>query len=808
MEALLNKYEPIIANFVQKVNDTNKSVLITDKDAIINSIMKKATNAITEFQLCELITNDCEDKILQNPNYSNVGALILNYINESIRQEYVNDKESFIKTYIAKTDYLFKNLPGFIVPEYHAYVTSPEFLVDFQDFDEFVYELPFFVDIFGYKTLDGSYLMKVNGVIIENVIDTFMRVAVAVQFRALDLSREEIVTNIKIAFTNMKHGKYIHATPTMYNAGTTHEQLSSCYLLKINDSLKHIYKVNTDVAFISKGSGGAGIDITDVRAKNSPIRGTNGVSSGVLPMLKLFNANANYVNQGGKGTKRPGAIAAYIEPWHADIKSFLEAKLPIGDEKLRARDLFFALWIPDLFMKQLENDGDWYLMCPNLSPGLHDVYGDEFETLYWKYVEEGRYTEKLNANDIFSMIIISITGSGLPYLMHKDNVNRRSNQSNIGVIKCSNLCTEITEYCDEDNHAVCNLASICVNRFVREDKTYDYEGLFDITRSITRSLNNIIDINMYPTPECKNSNMNARPIGIGIQGIANLFYNLELEYESQESIDIESKIMETIYYGALTESHALAQKYGKYDFFDGSPFSQGIFQHDMAGKTTGLLWDWESLRAKIMADGTRNSLVTALMPTASTSQIMNNYECFEIPIGNMAIRKTSVGLFKVVNRQMIEKLASMGLWNDQVINKIIKKEGSIQEIDSIPDSVKKIYKIIYEIKQKHVLNHAIARAPFVDQSQSMNLYFETIEPPKVKGAMIYAWKNGLKTGSYYMHSKPASKPTDTQGNVVATEVKSSESETKTNNPEASTVTIGASCSLVAMRSGACDSCSA
>ena len=613
-------------------------------------------------------------------------------------------------------------------------------------------ERDFIIDYFGFKTLERSYLQKVDEDIIETPQYLWLRVASFIHYRENDLNL------IKETYDLISLKYFIHATPTLYNAGFRMSQLSSCFLLGTNDSLTlgedgkfgGIFKTLTDCATISKWAGGIGVHVSNIRGKNSLIKSTSGRSSSIVPMLKLYNDVGLYVNQGGK---RNGSIAVYLEPWHTDIIEFLELKLNTGPEELRTRDLFLALWIPDLFMKYVENDQEWYLMSPDESPGLTDVYGDEFEALYNKYVEEGKYRAKISAVKIWQKIITSLIETGNPYICYKDNVNRKSNQKNIGVIKSSNLCAEIMEVSNDKYYAVCNLASIAVNNFLDEDNNYDYKKLQKIVKIITINLNKIIDLNYYPTIEAERSNKENRPIGIGIQGFADLLYRLKIPYESEEAINLNKKIMENIYYAAVETSIELAEKYGAYKNFEGSPTSQGIFQFDMWNVSPEL--DWDLLKQMVMKYGIRNSLLIALMPTASTSQILNNNESFEPMTSNIYSRKTLAGTFTLINKYLIKDLQELNLWNTEMKNEIINNRGSIQAISKIPSNIKDVYKTIWEIKQKAIIDHAVARSPFVDQSQSMNLYMATPTYAKLSGALFYGWKNGLKTGCYYLRSLPA-----------------------------------------------------
>jgi ribonucleoside-diphosphate reductase alpha subunit len=611
------------------------------------------------------------------------------------------------------------------------------------------------IDYFGFKTLEQSYFTKINNQIVETPQYLWMRLATFIHYKDNDLEA------IKETYDLVSQKYFIHATPTLFNSGLKTCQLSSCFLLGTEDSLTTdkqgnfggIYKTLTDCATISKWAGGIGVHVSNIRAKNSLIKSTQGKTLSIVPMLKLYNNTALYVNQGGR---RNGSIAVYLEPWHDDIQEFLELKLNTGSEELRARDLFLALWIPDLFMKQVENNGEWYTMSPDDCPGLTDVYGEEFEKLYWKYVNEGKYRNKHEANKIWQKILTSQIETGVPYICFKDSVNKKSNQKNIGVVKSSNLCSEIMEVSSEKYYAVCNLASIAVNNYLNDNNEYDWYKLHYVAKVVTRNLNKIIDLNFYPTPETELNNKENRPIGIGIQGFGDLLYKLKIPYESKEALDVNKKVMETIYHGAVEASIELAEKYGPYKNFEGSPMSKGIFQFDMWDITPSM--DWSVLKEKVQKVGIRNSLLTALMPTASTSQILGNIESFEPMTSNIYSRKTLAGTFIIINKYLIEDLKKINLWNNDIKNEIISNRGSIQNVPNIPNNLKNIYKTIWEIKQRHVIDHSIARGPYVDQSQSMNLYMAQPNFDKLTTALFYGWKKGLKTGCYYLRSLPASQP--------------------------------------------------
>jgi len=721
-----------------------------DVQKIFDKMEQGSTPNMSPNDYVQQFVNICDDMSSLSHDYSKLGAhvLHLNLLDKIATLD--------VDTFSKKIEYINTSLPNFLNQQVVGYIKSNADKLD--KLVGSINPLPEYLDLFGYKTLYGSYLIKVGSVVIEQPVDMLGRVAVSIHCRSNEC-KDVIWQRIEQTFKSMYIGYYIHATPTLYNAGTVFEQMSSCYLLGTDDSLEGIFKTFTDAGKISKWSGGIGIHISNIRASGSHISKTNGESSGIIPMLRCYNEIACYINQGGRGKKRPGAIAIYIEPWHADICEFLELKLNTGDEKLRARDLFLALWVPDLFMKQLELDGDWYLMCPTECPGLPDVYGDEFETLYWSYVNSNKFREKIKASELLVKITKSLAESGVPYILFKDNINRKSNQMNIGTIKSSNLCAEITEVSDASTYAVCNLASIAVNKFVNPTKPsgYDYELLAKTAYDLTVNLNNVIDLNFYPTPETSKSNLTTRPIGIGIQGMGDLLLELRLPYETDAACELESKVMETIYWGALNASCDLAIKFGEYEHFAGSPFSEGMFQFDLGyNLTRELMYPWDELRVRVSLNGTRNSLLTSLMPTASTSQILGNMECFEPITSNIYSRKTSVGVFKVINRHLVKDLEALNLWNESMKNQIILSNGSIQSIKEIPDTIKPLYKTVWEIKQKYIIDHALARQPFVDQSQSMNLYFEKIDISKVKNAIFYGWKRGIKTGCYYMKSEAAS----------------------------------------------------
>lgn len=610
---------------------------------------------------------------------------------------------------------------------------------------EIAYSRDFEFDYFGFKTLEKSYLLKVNGKIVERPQHLFMRVALGVQIGNI----EEAIKTYHL----ISEGWFTHASPTLFNAGTNKAQMSSCFLVAMkDDSIEGIYETLKQTALISQSAGGIGLSIHNIRAKGSFIKGTNGTSNGIVPMLRVFNDTARYVDQGGG--KRKGAFAIYLEPWHADIEDFLELKKNHGKDELRARDLFYALWVNDLFMKRVETDADWTLMCPNKSPGLADCYGKKFEELYEKYEKEGRGLKTMKARDLWFKVINSQIETGSPFMLYKDAANEKSNQKNLGTIKSSNLCTEIIQYTSEKEIAVCNLASIALPMFVK-DGQFDHTKLFDVTYQVTKNLNKIIDLNYYPVEEARYSNMKNRPIGIGVQGLADAFFKMRMPFESADARQANKEIFETIYYAALTASADLAKQDGHYEAYEGSPISQGILQPDMWEVKPSGRWDWTTLRAKIKTYGVRNSLLMAPMPTASTSQILGNNECIEPITSNMYTRRVLSGEFAVVNKHLVKDLIQLGLWNEEMKDRIIAHNGSVQYIPEIPADLKELYKTVWEIKQKSILEMAADRGAYIDQSQSLNIHMEDTNFGKLSSLHFAAWKLGLKTGMYYLRTRPA-----------------------------------------------------
>ena len=604
---------------------------------------------------------------------------------------------------------------------------------------------------FGLKTLEKSYLQRVDGKLIETPQYMFMRVAIGIHGKDVPAVLE--------TYDKMSQGYFIHATPTLFNAGTPRPQMSSCFLIAAkDDSIDGIYGTLTECAQISKWAGGIGMHIHNIRGNKSRIRGTNGQSDGIIPMLRVFNATARYVNQAGR---RKGSIAVYIEPWHSDIMDFLELRLNQGDEEARCRDLFSAMWIPDLFMKRVEEGGNWSLFCPDTARGLSDVYGKDFDELYTKYEEEGLAHTTLPAADVWKAILRSQTETGTPYMLYKDACNSKSNQKNLGVIKSSNLCTEILEYTNKDETSVCNLASIALPKYVnRETKVFDYEKLHEVTKTVTKNLNRVIDRNFYPVETAKRSNMKHRPIGLGVQGLADVFILCGLPFDCEESRLMNAHIFETMYHASLEASSELAEVDGSYESFQGSPTSQGILQPDMWEGETKFSgrYDWDAMRERVKTKGLRNSLLMAPMPTASTAQILGNNECFEPYTTNIYLRRTLAGEFVVVNNHLVNDLKKRGLWSKEMKDLMVKAGGSIQNIVDIPDDIKKLYKTVWEISQKCIIDMAVDRGHFIDQSQSMNLFMESPTMSKLSSMHMYAWKAGLKTGMYYLRSKAKARP--------------------------------------------------
>ncbi len=611
-----------------------------------------------------------------------------------------------------------------------------------------IYNRDFGYDYFGFKTLERSYLLKLNGQIVERPQHMLMRVSLGIHLEDIDAAMETYELMSKKFFT--------HATPTLFNSGTPKPQMSSCFLLAMkDDSIDGIYDTLKQTAKISQSAGGIGLSIHNIRATGSYISGTNGTSNGIVPMLRVFNDTARYVDQGGG--KRKGSFAIYVEPWHADIFDFLELKKNHGKEEMRARDLFYAMWIPDLFMKRVEENGEWTLMCPNECPGLFDTHGEEFEKKYLGYEKAKKGRRTIKARELWEKILESQIETGTPYMLYKDAANRKSNQKNLGTIRSSNLCTEIMEYTSPDEVAVCNLASIALPMFIK-DGAFDHQKLYDVTIRVTKNLNRVIDRNYYPVKEAENSNFRHRPVGLGVQGLADTFIKLRMPFTSDAAKKLNQEIFETLYFAAVTASVEEAKNDGAYESFKGSPMSKGEFQHNMWGVKDEELsgrWDWASLRKDVKKNGLRNSLLVAPMPTASTSQILGNNECFEPYTSNIYTRRVLSGEFIVVNKHLLEDLVEQGLWNEDMKQELMRANGSIQNIEGIPEDIKELYKTVWELSMKDIIDMARHRGYFIDQSQSLNLFMEGATMAKLTSMHFYAWKSGLKTGMYYLRTKAA-----------------------------------------------------
>ncbi|XP_045447367.1 ribonucleoside-diphosphate reductase large subunit [Melitaea cinxia] len=709
-----------------------------DPVCITLKVISGIYSGVTTVELDNLAAETAATMTTDHPDYGILAArLAISNLHKETKKhfsEVVSDLHNIINQYTKKRESMISEFHYNIVMKHKDRLDSA-----------IVYDRDFKYNYFGFKTLERSYLLKINHKVAERPQHMLMRVAVGIHGEDIDAA---------INTYNLLSEKYFtHASPTMFSAATPRPQLSSCFLVAMkDDSIEGIYDTLKQCALISKSAGGIGVHVHCIRAKGTYIAGTNGISNGLVPMLRVYNNTARYVDQGGN--KRPGAFAVYLEPWHADVFEFLDLKKNTGKEEVRARELFYALWIPDLFMKRVEKNENWSLMCPHNCPGLADCWGEEFEALYEKYEQEKRYVKQVRAQVLWKAIVEAQVETGTPYMLYKDSCNRKSNQKNLGTIKCSNLCTEIVEYTSPDEVAVCNLASIAVNMFV-ENKTFNFQKLKQVTKTVTQNLNKIIDVNFYPVPEAKNSNMKHRPIGIGVQGLADAFVLMRFPYESEEAILLNQQIFETIYYGALEASCELAEKEGVYSSYDGSPASQGILQYDMWDKTPTDLWDWTALKEKIAKHGLRNSLLLAPMPTASTAQILGNNESFEPFTSNIYQRRVLSGEFQVVNHHLLTDLTQADLWDEDMKNLIIHNNGSIQNIEKIPKKIRDLYKTVWEISVKTTIQMAADRGAFIDQSQSFNIHVAEPNYGKLTSIHFYAWKMGLKTGMYYLRTKPA-----------------------------------------------------
>lgn len=709
-----------------------------DEVEITQKVINGIYDGVTTAELDKLAAETAAYLTTKHPDYSILAARI------AVSNLHKMTKKSFSQTMKDLYDYIEPktgNRAGMIADDVYEIIMKNADALD----SVIIYDRDYNYDYFGFKTLERSYLLKINGKVAERPQHMLMRVSVGIH-------KEDIPAAIE-TYNLLSEKWFTHASPTLFNAGTPRPQMSSCFLLTMKeDSIKGIFETLTQCALISQSAGGIGLSVHNIRAQGSYIKGTNGTSNGLVPMLRVFNDAARYVDQGGG--KRKGAFAVYLEPWHADVFEFLDLRKNHGKEEMRARDLFYAMWTPDLFMKRVEENGDWSLFCPHEAPGLADCWGDAFETLYTRYEQEGRARKTIKAQELWFAILESQTETGTPYMLFKDAANRKSNQQNLGTIRSSNLCTEIIEYTAPDEVAVCNLASIALNRFINKGQ-FDHKKLFEVTQVITRNLNKIIDLNYYPIEEAKNSNLRHRPIGIGVQGLADAFIELRLPFESEEAQRLNKEIFETIYFAALTASNELAKIDGPYSTFKGSPGSNGILQFDMWGVIPSVRWDWDFLKKEIRQHGIRNSLLVAPMPTASTSQILGNNECFEPYTSNIYTRRVLSGEFTVVNKHLMKDLVELGLWNPQLKNKIISHNGSVQAIEEIPPHIKSIYKTAWEIPQKTILDMAADRGAYIDQSQSLNVFMAETNFGKLTSMHFHAWKRGLKTGMYYLRTRPA-----------------------------------------------------
>ena len=709
-----------------------------DTFAVAQKVIEGIYDGVTSSQLDSLAAEIAASMTTRHPDYAILAARI------AVSNLHKNTKKSFSETMKDLYEYIDpktgKKAP-LLAEDVFNLIWSNRDLLD----STIIYDRDFGYDYFGFKTLEKSYLLKLSGKIAERPQHMLMRVSIGIHKNDIESAIE--------TYNFMSERWFTHATPTLFNAGTPKPQLSSCFLLQMEeDSIDGIYNTLKNCAKISQSAGGIGLSIHNIRATGSYIRGTNGTSNGIVPMLRVFNDTARYVDQGGG--KRKGSFAIYLEPWHADIFDFLELKKNHGKEEIRARDLFYAMWISDLFMERVEADGEWSLFCPSEAPGLADCYGDKFRELYARYEQEGRARKTVKAQELWFAILESQIETGTPYMLYKDACNEKSNQKNLGTIKSSNLCTEIVEYTAPDEIAVCNLASIALPRFVINGK-FDHQKLFDITYVVTKNLNKVIDINYYPVVEARNSNMRHRPIGIGVQGLADAFILMRMPFDSEEARELNKEIHETIYYASMTASKDLAIKDGAYETYEGSPVSQGIFQYDMWKVTPSNRWEWDVLKEEVKKYGVRNSLLLAPMPTASTSQILGNNECFEPYTSNIYSRRVLSGEFPIVNKHLLKDLVKLNLWNDTMKNKIIAANGSVQDIAEIPSDLKEIYKTVWEIKQRTIIDMAADRGAYICQSQSLNLFIQDANFAKLTSMHFYAWKKGLKTGMYYLRTKSA-----------------------------------------------------
>ena len=714
---------------------------LVDPVKVAMRVIEGLYDGVTTSELDNLAAETAATMTTTHPDYAQLAARI------SVSNLHKNTKKSFVETMTDLYTYINprtgKKAP-LLADNVYKIIKDNEELLD----STIIYNRDFGYDYFGFKTLERSYLLKINGQIVERPQHMLMRVSVGIHLDDLDAAIETYHLMSKRYFT--------HATPTLFNSGTPKPQMSSCFLLTMkDDSIDGIYDTLKQTAKISQSAGGIGLSIHNIRATGSYIAGTNGTSNGIVPMLRVFNDTARYVDQGGG--KRKGSFAIYVEPWHADIFDFLNLKKNHGKEEMRARDLFYAMWIPDLFMRRVEEDSTWTLMCPNECPGLYDSHGDEFEKKYLDYEKNNKGRKTIQARELWEKILESQIETGTPYMLYKDAANRKSNQQNLGTIRSSNLCTEILEYTSPDEVAVCNLASIALPMFVK-DGAFDHQELYDVTARATKNLNKVIDRNYYPVKEAENSNFRHRPIGLGVQGLADTFIKLRMPFTSDEAKTLNQEIFETLYFAAVTASKDMAIDEGPYESYKGSPISKGEFQHNLWGIKDSELsgrWDWVALRKEVKKHGVRNSLLVAPMPTASTSQILGNNECFEPYTSNIYTRRVLSGEFIVVNKHLLEDLVNLGLWDEDLKQELMRANGSVQQLDNIPDDIKELYKTAWELSMKDIIDMSRQRGYFIDQSQSLNLFMEGATMAKLTSMHFYAWKSGLKTGMYYLRTKSA-----------------------------------------------------
>jgi ribonucleoside-diphosphate reductase alpha chain len=730
------KFDKITARIVKMCYGLDPLV---SPEAVAMKVIEGIYDGVTTTDLDDLAAEVSAAKTIDHPDYALLASRIaISNLHKETKKTFSEVMEDLYNYVDPKTG----QKASLLAQDVYEVIMENKDTLD----SSIIYDRDFKYDYFGFKTLTRSYLMKLDGEIVERPQQMLMRVSVGIH-------KNDIQSAIK-TYNMMSEGWFTHATPTLFNSGTPKPQMSSCFLLTMKeDSIAGIYDTLKSCAQISQSAGGIGLSIHDIRAKGSYIKGTNGESNGIVPMLRVFNDTARYVDQGGG--KRKGSFAIYIEPWHADVFDFLDLKKNHGKEEARARDLFYALWIPDLFMKRVKENGDWTLMCPNECPGLSDTHSAEFEALYTKYEAEGKGRKTIKAQDLWFKILESQIETGTPYMMYKDAANAKSNQQNLGTIKSSNLCTEIVEYTAPDEIAVCNLASIALPKYVTEEGTFDHDKLFEVAYQVTLNLNRVIDVNYYPVEEAKNSNLRHRPIGLGVQGLADAFIMMRYPFESQEARTLNKEIFETIYYAAMTASKDLAKVEGPYESFAGSPVSKGIFQFDMWGTEPSGRWEWDLLREEVKEHGVRNSLLLAPMPTASTAQILGNNECFEPYTSNIYTRRVLSGEFIVVNKHLLKDLVKENLWTKEMRQTLMATSGSVQNIPSIPQYIKDLYKTAWEISQKAVIDQAADRGAFICQSQSLNIFMENANFGKLTSMHFYGWEKGLKTGMYYLRTKAA-----------------------------------------------------